>query len=206
MTYSLIAFIILVMLSVGLSVKDGGFGALTQAIAAGRPLLYYLLYIPIVVFIDDEKKLMSFIKILIILSIVVSIYIIFTAAFGKTILHQWFKAAVVKKSIVAVDTGNSGTVVRQGRLRDIPGISFIIITLPMIIGLLMYNWKSKSVKLYYTALFLGILVIIVNFTRMVWVSYILMAGIMLFITKGRVNDRSPVCPKVLECKTCHVHE
>jgi len=185
MAYSLIAFTILVILSIGLEVKNGDFSILTKAIATGRPLLYYLLFIPIVVFINDEKKLMSFIKVMIILSIVISIYIIFTAAVGKTIIHQWFKAAIVKNSIMAVDAGNSGMVVRHGRLRDIPGISYIIITLPMVIGLLMYNWKSKSVKLYYTTLFLGIIVIIVNFTRMVWVSYILITVIMLFITRGK---------------------
>jgi len=185
MTYSIIAFIILVMVSIGISVKDGGFSTLTESIATGRPLFYYLLYIPVVVFINDEKKLISFIKIMLILSIAVSIYVIFTAAVGKTIIHEWFKAAIVKKSIVAVDTGEGGMVVRQGRLRDIPGISYIVITLPIIMGLLVYNWKSRSVKLYYAALLLGIIVILVNFTRTVWVSYMLIGVIMWFITKGK---------------------
>jgi hypothetical protein len=184
MTYALLVFLALVVVAIFADGQSSG-GNLTKAIASGRIPIYYLLYFPVIAFIDDEKKLMWFLKALVVLLILVSIYILFTAVAGKTIIHQWMKTAIAKKSIMAVDTGEDGMVLRKGRLRDIPGISFVIIVLPVILGMIVYGWRRSSLMFYYTALFLGMIVVVLNFTRTVWVSYIVMALVMWFMIKGR---------------------
>jgi O-antigen ligase len=185
MTYSILLFVLSVVIAIFVSVGTGKGGSFTNEVHFGRPLLYYLLFIPVIAFIDDEEKLMRFVKVLIVLSIIVSIYILFTAVVGKSIIHYWLRAGIATKSLKTVNTGLDGMIIRKGRLTGIPGISFVVVILPLIIGLLIYNWKSKSVKLYYVALFLGIMVIIINFTRMVWVSYLFMVVIMWFMIRGK---------------------
>jgi len=184
-SYALLLFVFSVIVAILVSTVGGDIRTITKSIALGRPLFYYLLFIPVVVLIKDEKTLMSFINALIILSIIVSIYIMLTAIFGKMFFHEWFKAAIEKKSIMAVDTGTEGSVLRQGRLRDIPGIMYVVIVFPFILGMLIYNWKSRSLKIYYIGLFLGFIVIIVNFTRTIWVSFFIMAMVMWFLIKGK---------------------
>jgi hypothetical protein len=184
-TYALLFFMFFVILAIVQSLQDGGMGDLTKAIAVGRPLLYYIIFIPTLIFLKDEKKAMWFVKALIVLCILVSCYMLFTAIFGRTMLQVWLKTAILKRSIIAVDIGNEGMILRQGRLRDIPGIALVIIILPIVIGLLVYNWKGKSLILYYSALFLGIITIVLNFTRTVWVSYVLMALLLLCMVRSK---------------------
>lgn len=183
--YSLLTFMALVVIGILHTIGDEGMSSLTKSIAIGRELFYYLLIIPAIAFLKDEEKALWFVKAIIVLSILVSCYIIFTAVFGRTIIHIWLKTAILKRSIEAVNVGSTEMVLRQGRLKDIPGISFIIIMLPLVIGLIVYNWRGKSLHLYYSALFLGIIVIIVNFTRTVWVSYIVMGILMLFLVRSK---------------------
>jgi hypothetical protein len=184
-TYALLLFMAFVMISLVHTWVEQGTGEITKALAAGRPVFYYLLFIPAVVFLKDETKAMWFVKALIVLMILVSAYVLFTAIFGRTILHIWLKTAILRRSIRAVDVGSEGTVLRQGRLKDIPGIGLVVIVLPIVIGLLIYNWKGKSLTLYYVALFLGIIVIILNFTRTVWVTYMVMGFLMLFMVRSK---------------------
>lgn len=185
MTFMIIIYIIFIIIAILKAVVDIGFEELTPAISSARSFIYYLFFIPVLALINDEKKLMWFVKVLIVLCILVSLYMAYTGFFGRSIIHEWIKGSLSRRSMVSVNTGLEGTVLEGGRIRDIPGILYVVIILPMILGLLVYNWKSKSLKYYYIGVFLGIIPIVLSFTRMIWVSFVVMIVVMLFLVRGK---------------------
>jgi len=185
LTVPLILFYILIAVSIQYSISTYRDLEFTTILARSRIFFYYFLFFPTLLAVKDEEDLRFFIKGLLIITALVSLYFIYTAVFGQTYLHYILRTGI-RFTIRGVDSGSvSDLSMKDARIGDIPGTSLVVTMFFVAICLFVY-YRSTMGAIWFGALSaLFTIPILLSFTRMTWATTLFMFPVLWLIVRKR---------------------
>ena len=185
LTIPLIIFLSLVFISVFYSLSIYRNLEVTTVLARSRNLFYYSLFFPTFLALRNEKDLRVFIKGLLVITALVSIYFVYTAVFGQTYLHYLLRTGV-RFAVTSVDTGHvSDTILRHARMRDIPGTSIVVTMFFVAVGLFVYHYSTRGIIWYGSLSALFTIPVLLTFTRTTWATFLFAFPILWYLVRKK---------------------
>ncbi len=158
---------------------------ITTVIARSRTFFYYLLVFPVFLALRKEDDVRFLVNGLLVISGLVAVYFIYTAVFGQTYLHYLLRTGIRFEvhNVVAGDT--SGGLLRNARIRDVPGMALIVSMFFISICLFIFLYSTRRYFRYGALTILMTIPILLSFTRTTWATTLFMFPLLWIITRKK---------------------
>lgn len=180
-----ILFFGIIVVSIFFSISTYKEMTFTEVLSRSKIFFYYIIFFPALISLRRDRDIHLLVKGILVFSVIVSLYFIFTAIFGPTYLHYLLRTGV-RYQIHSVDVGSlSDTLLYNARLRDIPGTSLVLTTFFIAIGLFVFHRATKGAIWYGFLSALLTIPILLTFTRMTWVTSLFAFCLLWFFVRKR---------------------